>query len=111
MCWSTSSQAMFNLAVAYSRGDGVEVDLREASKWYRRAAALGHTMATRSGELRAMPLGPVQPGLHVPCPSPPIIIHYVKLRIINFHISLTRHLLNLMKSHEISLSILGGPSG
>lgn len=37
---------MFNLAVAYSRGDGTAVNLTEATKWYHRAADMGHTMAT-----------------------------------------------------------------
>lgn len=36
---------MFNLAVAYSRGDGTGVDFTEAVKWYQRAADMGHTMA------------------------------------------------------------------
>ena len=37
---------MFNLAVAYSRGDGTAVNFTEATKWYQRAADMGHTMAT-----------------------------------------------------------------
>lgn len=40
-------QAMFNLAVAYSRGDGTAVDSKEAVRWYRRAAEMGHVMVAR----------------------------------------------------------------
>ena len=38
-------QAMFNLATAYSRGDGTDVNFEEAANWYQRAADMGHTMA------------------------------------------------------------------
>ena len=38
---------MYNLATAYSRGDGTYVDFEEAANWYQRAADMGHTMAAR----------------------------------------------------------------
>lgn len=40
-----NAEAQFNLAVLYSRGEGVEMDGREAIAWYTRAAEQGHAPA------------------------------------------------------------------
>ena len=37
--------AQFNLGVMYARGDGVEKDPAEATRWYRKAAEQGHAEA------------------------------------------------------------------
>jgi hypothetical protein len=37
--------AEFNLAISYRKGEGVDVDLEEARRWYARAAAKGHEKA------------------------------------------------------------------
>ena len=39
------AEAQFKLAQAYENGDGVEKDLSEAEKWYRKAAEQGHAEA------------------------------------------------------------------
>ena len=40
--------AQFNLGLAYDKGDGVEKDLREAVRWYRKAAEQGDKEAQRA---------------------------------------------------------------
>ena len=37
--------AQCNLGVSYARGDGIEVDLEEARRWWNRAAEKGHPTA------------------------------------------------------------------
>ncbi|NLN92153.1 MAG: sel1 repeat family protein [Candidatus Hydrogenedens sp.] len=39
------SQAQYNLAISYYRGQGVEKDKAEAVRWFRKAAEQGHSKA------------------------------------------------------------------
>jgi TPR repeat protein len=39
------TSAEYNLAISYKKGEGVDVDLEEARRWYARAAAKGHEKA------------------------------------------------------------------
>ena len=39
------TKAEYNLAISYQKGEGVDVDLEEARRWYARAAAKGHEKA------------------------------------------------------------------
>ena len=36
---------MYNLAICYRKGEGINGDLREARKWMKRAALSGHRKA------------------------------------------------------------------
>ena len=39
------AEAQFNLGAMYANGAGVELDIVEAVKWYRKAAEQGHATA------------------------------------------------------------------
>ena len=39
------TRAEYNIAVSYKEGEGVDVDLEEARRWYARAAAKGYEKA------------------------------------------------------------------